>query len=58
MKIKLKMVETYSSSNGTLYKGDYVLTTDQTWTEKESVKITDLSGRIYKLKKEYLTNSR
>jgi len=58
MKQKLKMAETHYSANGTIYKGDYVLTTDPVWMTKEVVKITDLAGRIFKVKRNILTNSR
>ena len=57
MKQKLKLTETYFSHNGTLYKGDYVLTTDPMWMTKDIVKVTDLAGRIYRLQKKYLTDS-
>ena len=58
MKQKLKLKETYFSHNGTLYKGDKVLTTDPMWMTKSIVKVTDLSGRIYRLDRKYLTDSR
>ena len=46
-----------NSHNGTLYKGDKVLTMDPTWMTKNFVKVTDLSGRIYKLESKILTDS-
>ena len=46
MKQKLYLKETYFSHNGTLYKGDKVLTMDPTWMAKNFVKVTDLSGRM------------
>ncbi len=58
MKQKLKLKENYFSHNGTLYKGDKVLTTDPMWMTKSIVKVTDLSGRIYRLDRKYLTDSR
>lgn len=58
MKQKLKLKENYFSHNGTLYKGDKVLTTDPMWMTKDVVKVTDLSGRIYRLDRRYLTDSR
>ena len=58
MKQKLKLKENYFSHNGTLYKGDKVLTTDPMWMTKNVVKVTDLSGRIYRLDRRYLTDSR
>ncbi len=58
MKKKLKLKENYFSHNGTLYKGDYVLTTDLMWKTKDVVKVTDLSGRIYILENKYLSDSR
>ena len=58
MKQKLKLKENYFSHNGTLYKGDKVLTTDPMWMTKDIVKVTDLSGRIYRLDRKYLTDSR
>ena len=57
MKQKLKLKETYFSHNGTLYKGDKVLTTDLMWMTKDIVKVTDLSGRIYRLESKLLTDS-
>tara|TARA_B100000287_G_scaffold271706_1_gene255822 strand:- start:190 stop:366 length:177 start_codon:yes stop_codon:yes gene_type:complete len=57
MKQKLKLKETYFSHNGTLYKGDKVLTTDPMWMTKDIVKVTDLSGRIYRLESKLLTDS-
>jgi len=58
MKQKLKLKENYFSHNGTLYKGDYVLTTDAMWMTKDIVKVTDLSGRIYRLERTLLSDSR
>ena len=58
MKQKLKLKENYFSHNGTLYKGDYVLTTDSMWMTKDVVKVTDLSGRIYRLESKLLSDSR
>lgn len=58
MKQKLKLKENYFSHNGTLYKGDKVLTTDPMWMTKDVVKVTDLSGRIYRLESKLLSNSR
>lgn len=58
MKQKLKLKETYFSHNGTLYKGDKVLTTDPMWMTKDVVKVTDLSGRIYRLESKLLSDSR
>ena len=57
MKQKLYLKETYFSHNGTLYKGDKVLTTDPMWMTKDIVKVTDLSGRIYRLESKLLTDS-
>lgn len=57
MKQKLKLKENYFSHNGTLYKGDKVLTTDPMWMTKDVVKVTDLSGRIYRLESKLLTDS-
>ena len=57
MKQKLYLKETYFSHNGTLYKGDKVLTMDPMWMTKDFVKVTDLSGRIYKLERKILTDS-
>ena len=58
MKQKLKLKENYFSHNGTLYKGDKVLTTDPMWMTKSIVKVTDLSGRIYRLDSKILSDSR
>ena len=58
MKQKLKLKENYFSHNGTLYKGDKVLTTDPMWMTKDVVKVTDLSGRIYRLDSKLLSDSR
>lgn len=58
MKQKLKLKENYFSHNGTLYKGDKVLTTDPMWMTKDVVKVTDLSGRIYRLESKLLSDSR
>ena len=58
MKQKLKLKENYFSHNGTLYKGDKVLTTDPMWMTKSIVKVTDLSGRIYRLESKLLSDSR
>jgi hypothetical protein len=57
MKQKLALKETYFSHNGTLYKGDKVLTMDPKWMTKDIVKVTDLSGRIYRLESKLLTDS-
>jgi len=57
MKQKLYLKETYFCHNGTLYKDDKVLTTDPMWMTKDFVKVTDLSGRIYKLESKILTDS-
>ena len=57
MKQKLYLKETYFSHNGTLYKGDKVLTTDPMWMTKDIVKVTDLSVRIYRLESKLLTDS-
>jgi len=56
MKQKLYLTETFFSHNGTLYKGDKVLTMDPMWMTKDIVKVTDLSGRIYRLESKFLTN--
>ena len=58
MKQKLRLKENYFSHNGTLYKGDKVLTTDPMWMTKDVVKVTDLSGRIYRLESKLLSDSR
>ena len=58
MKSKLKITETYFSANGTLYKGDSVICLDPMWMTKDIVKVTDLSGRIYRIKSKMLTDSR
>lgn len=48
-KIRIKVCKDYFSAEGALYSGSVVITTDKTWPLKESVKVTDLSGKIYKL---------
>ena len=58
MKSKLKITETYFSANGTLYKGDSVICLDPMWMTKSIVKVTDLSGRIYRLDSKLLSDSR
>ena len=58
MKSKLKITETYFSANGTLYKGDSVICLDPMWMTKDIVKVTDLSGRIYRLESKLLSDSR
>ena len=58
MKSKLKITETYFSANGTLYKGDSVICLDPMWMTKDIVKVTDLSGRIYRIESKMLTDSR
>ncbi len=55
MKIRLELKENYFSANGALYKKQVVMTEDPEWSSQEVVKITDLSGKIFRLPKIYLT---
>jgi|TARA_B100000902_G_C27003931_1_gene761282 hypothetical protein len=48
-KIRIKVCEDYFSAEGALYSGSVVLTNDKEWPLKDNVKVTDLSGKIYKL---------
>lgn len=48
-KIRIKVCKDYFSAEGALYSGSVVITTDKTWPLKEIVKVTDLSGKIYRL---------
>jgi|TARA_B100000287_G_scaffold235318_1_gene221603 hypothetical protein len=48
-KIRIKVCKDYFSAEGALYSGSVVITNDKTWPLKEIVKVTDLSGKIYRL---------
>ena len=48
-KIRIKVCEDYFSAEGALYSGSVVITDDKEWPLKDNVKVTDLSGKIYKL---------
>tara|TARA_Y100000592_G_C5242997_1_gene209207 strand:+ start:341 stop:520 length:180 start_codon:yes stop_codon:yes gene_type:complete len=48
-KIRIKVCEDYFSSEGALYSGSVVITDDKEWPLKQNVKVTDLSGKIYRL---------
>jgi hypothetical protein len=48
-KIRIKVCKDYFSAEGALYSGSVVITDDKTWPLKEIVKVTDLSGKIYRL---------
>ena len=56
MKLRLQITENYFSHNGTLYKDTVVVTKDDDWKNKDVVKVTDLSGKIYRLDRKYLSN--
>tara|TARA_R100000005_G_C4898923_1_gene142056 strand:+ start:123 stop:302 length:180 start_codon:yes stop_codon:yes gene_type:complete len=48
-KIRIKVCEDYFSAEGALYSGSVVITDDKEWPLKDNVKVTDLSGKIYRL---------
>lgn len=48
-KIRIKVRKDYFSAEGALYSGSVVMTEDKEWPLKDNVKVTDLSGKIYRL---------
>ena len=48
-KIRIKVRKEYFSAEGALYSGSVVITDDKEWPLKDNVKVTDLSGKIYRL---------
>jgi len=53
LKAKAKIVKNYVGHDGALYMGDIVIIKEVT---SKKIKVTDLSGRIYWLKPDFIEN--
>jgi len=53
LKVKANIVKDYVGHDGALYKGDVVIIKEVT---SKKIKVTDLSGRIYWLKPDFIEN--